>query len=286
MTIRFLCPLGHPLAVPDNRAGKKGRCPVCRQRVYVPRPSGGGSLSDDDVADFLADAMVEDDDESADGVESDDDLAAPPADAARKIPKKPSPDPSSVAKGRAPVDSRAIAPGDSALRRPKPKGAPAPEARSHDSARDHHKWLEGMVGQWDYRLKLWPEPGGAPSLSAGFAEGKWIMGQRFVQVRSQGKLLDETFQSLWTLGYDNAKKAYISLYLDDTSTSFSLADGHAASGGQTLKLFGAMHGYATGQHNRAYLYAICLVAPEKWTLGIEDVLSGEKVVEIVYSRKK
>jgi hypothetical protein len=42
--IHFYCPLGHRLVVPDERAGKKGRCPVCHQRVYVPvadpRPSG------------------------------------------------------------------------------------------------------------------------------------------------------------------------------------------------------------------------------------------------------
>ena len=44
MPIHFYCPLGHRLAVPDDRAGKKGRCPVCHQRVIVPvadpQPSG------------------------------------------------------------------------------------------------------------------------------------------------------------------------------------------------------------------------------------------------------
>ncbi|MEX2559823.1 MAG: hypothetical protein WD403_07900, partial [Pirellulales bacterium] len=44
MSIRFVCPLGHRLKVPDHRAGKKGRCPRCHQRVIVPvsdpRPSG------------------------------------------------------------------------------------------------------------------------------------------------------------------------------------------------------------------------------------------------------
>lgn len=44
MHIRFLCPLGHKLVVPGNRAGKKGRCPRCHQRVIVPvvdpQPSG------------------------------------------------------------------------------------------------------------------------------------------------------------------------------------------------------------------------------------------------------
>ena len=38
MSIRFVCPFGHPLVVPDERAGKRGRCPVCRQRLIVPTP--------------------------------------------------------------------------------------------------------------------------------------------------------------------------------------------------------------------------------------------------------
>jgi len=44
MTIHFYCPLGHRLAVPDERAGKKGRCPMFHQFVNAPvanpMPSG------------------------------------------------------------------------------------------------------------------------------------------------------------------------------------------------------------------------------------------------------
>lgn len=39
MSIQFLCPYGHRLIVPDHRAGKRGRCPKCRQRVIVPVPN-------------------------------------------------------------------------------------------------------------------------------------------------------------------------------------------------------------------------------------------------------
>jgi hypothetical protein len=36
MAIRFLCPFGHRLMVPDAREGKRGRCPICGQMVIVP----------------------------------------------------------------------------------------------------------------------------------------------------------------------------------------------------------------------------------------------------------
>jgi len=39
MAIRFLCPLGHPIKAADHRSGKKGRCPVCHQKIIVPVPN-------------------------------------------------------------------------------------------------------------------------------------------------------------------------------------------------------------------------------------------------------
>jgi hypothetical protein len=67
MTIRFLCPMGHRLSVPDERSGKKGRCPICQQRVIIPvlepQPSGKQKRAPlRDVADVDA---TEDDDEPA-----------------------------------------------------------------------------------------------------------------------------------------------------------------------------------------------------------------------------
>jgi hypothetical protein len=64
MAIHFYCPLGHRLVVPDDRADKKGRCPVCQQKVIAPvpdpRPSGKAKrasplkpkLSDEDNGEF------------------------------------------------------------------------------------------------------------------------------------------------------------------------------------------------------------------------------------------
>lgn len=36
MAIRFLCPFGHRLMVPEHRTGRRGRCPICGQMVIVP----------------------------------------------------------------------------------------------------------------------------------------------------------------------------------------------------------------------------------------------------------
>jgi hypothetical protein len=156
--------------------------------------------------------------------------------------------------------------------------------RPADAPGERHKWLDSLVGHWDFRLKLWPEPGGAPSTSVGAAEAKWTMGQRFLQIRSQAKLAGAALQSLWMLGYDNSKRAYTSLYLDDQSTGFFLAEGQAAADGETLQLFGAMHDWMASEHNRAYLYVIRQVDHQHWTLEVQDVLRAEPILQIAYSR--
>jgi hypothetical protein len=61
MALHFLCPFGHKLMVPDHRAGKKGRCPVCYQRVIVPVPNpepSGKSKKDSDAPDDLLQAAT------------------------------------------------------------------------------------------------------------------------------------------------------------------------------------------------------------------------------------
>jgi hypothetical protein len=282
MTIRFLCPLGHPLAVPDNRAGKKGRCPVCRQRVCVPRPAGGASLSDDEVAELLTDPTADDEDDDSDeapiDAEGDDEPVEAPPKASRR---KPPPEAPSAAKGA--LASKLRPAGSATSKR---KSGPPGTTRTADPPSDRHQWLSGLVGEWDYRMKLWLEPGGSPSAAIGEADAQWTMGERFVQIESQGTLLDTGFSSRLTLGYDHAKGAYTSCYLDNRSTGFFLAEGQADANGEALRLFGAMHGWQSSENNRPYLYMIGLAHHAQWTLELHDVLQGEKVMEIVYSRKK
>lgn len=44
MTIRFLCPTGHSLSVPDDWAGRRIRCAACKETVFVPgAPKAGPS---------------------------------------------------------------------------------------------------------------------------------------------------------------------------------------------------------------------------------------------------
>lgn len=73
MAIQFVCPYGHRLKVPDHRAGKKGRCPKCYQRVIVPVPNPIPSGKDKKPWNATPGEMFETDDQDTPGF-SDDDL--------------------------------------------------------------------------------------------------------------------------------------------------------------------------------------------------------------------
>lgn len=45
MPIKFQCTCGHVLTVPDNAAGKNGKCPKCQATVKVPVPKAASSTS-------------------------------------------------------------------------------------------------------------------------------------------------------------------------------------------------------------------------------------------------
>ncbi len=41
MVIKFKCPKGHKLSCPDDRVGRRGKCPECQTLFEVPKPTAG-----------------------------------------------------------------------------------------------------------------------------------------------------------------------------------------------------------------------------------------------------
>ncbi|MBX7165984.1 MAG: hypothetical protein K1X74_06510 [Pirellulales bacterium] len=124
MPIRFSCPDGHPLVVPDHRAGKAGRCPVCQQPVKIPRAESPAAAPDTAAA-VLA---------------LDDDLPEPPApgEIAEVVVvaavEDDLPDPIAPGEAAAPVASRAAVEPAPAATTPRAAVAPSRPDKAADAA--------------------------------------------------------------------------------------------------------------------------------------------------------
>jgi hypothetical protein len=90
---------------------------------------------------------------------------------------------------------------------------------------ENHAYLNRFAGSWTARTTMWTVPGQPPSTSENMFEGKMILGGRFVSMAYIGTMMGRPFEGVQISGYDNMQKKYVTLWLDDTSTSFFLLAG-------------------------------------------------------------
>lgn len=99
---------------------------------------------------------------------------------------------------------------------------------------ENHKLLAELAGNWSYTVKMWMAPGAPPIESKGRAERKAIMGGRYFVVDAQsemempgpdGKMQSMSFIGHSWEGYDNAKKKFVSSWIDNMGTGILMSEG-------------------------------------------------------------
>jgi hypothetical protein len=99
-------------------------------------------------------------------------------------------------------------------------GPPGPE----------HKILDQLVGTWGARCKSWTDPKSPPQTSDGTLVRKSVLGGRFLQENFDGKFMDQPFQGIGTIGFDRAKKKYVTTWIDSMSTAQHVSYGTYSDG--------------------------------------------------------
>ncbi|MEM7481213.1 MAG: DUF1579 family protein [Acidobacteriota bacterium] len=83
---------------------------------------------------------------------------------------------------------------------------------------DCHKTLGATVGTFDVKMKMYPAPGAPAMESTGTSEGKWILGNRFVETNYSAEVMGQDFQGHALDGYDNQTKKYTGVWVDNMGT--------------------------------------------------------------------
>ena len=99
---------------------------------------------------------------------------------------------------------------------------------------ENHKLLTELVGSWNYTVKMWMDPNKPANESKGTATRKAEMGGRyfvmdstgkFQMPGSDGKMMTMEFKGRSTEGYDNAKKKFVTSWIDNMGTGIMLSEG-------------------------------------------------------------
>ncbi len=157
------------------------------------------------------------------------------------------------------------------------------------SPNEAHKVLGDLVGSWESTNTWWMEgPDKAPVVNKGTSEMKWILGGRFIQQEIKGEMMGMPFEGIGMTGYDNVRKMYVSLWMDNTSTGLWTSEGSYDAASKTLTLFGKSDDFMTGQYGKTVRYVTKIESKDKHVFEFHDETNPAgktKMGEMVFTRK-
>ncbi len=114
---------------------------------------------------------------------------------------------------------------------------------------ENHKQFQSLVGEWTYDVKWWMSPQSPPMESQGTSSAKMAMGGRYLISKDtskismpgqDGKMTEMEYQGMSIEGYDNAKKKYVSSWIDNMGTGIENSEGTYDPESKTLTYIGTM----------------------------------------------
>ena len=152
---------------------------------------------------------------------------------------------------------------------------------------ENHKVLDRLAGNWDYTIRWWMSPDAKPEESKGTSEIKSIMGGHFIEQAVQGTSMGQPFEGMGIMGYDNEKKQYQSVWIDNMGTGIMTGSGNYDPKTKTLTDQGKFSCPAEGEKS----YRALLKMADNDNFTYEWYMTGQdgnefRAMEIVYTRKK
>ncbi len=90
---------------------------------------------------------------------------------------------------------------------------------------EYHELLKGFVGTWTADVKIWMDPNVPPVITKGQATFKLIFDGRFLYGDFLGEFMGMPFKGMNIMGYDNAKKEFFSVWIDNSATGLLSSTG-------------------------------------------------------------
>lgn len=112
---------------------------------------------------------------------------------------------------------------------------------------DMHKWMADNSGKWSGEIKMWQDPAAPPTVTKGDAEFKMILDGRYQEGIHKSNFNGMPFEGRSTMAYDNAKKVFLSSWIDNMGTGIMLMEGKWDEATKTLTSEGKQVDPVTGK---------------------------------------
>lgn len=109
-----------------------------------------------------------------------------------------------------------------------------------------HQMLGTSGGKWDAEISFYYNPD-SPTVNKAVCENKMILGARYLQSTYKGDIDGMPFEGIGTLAYDNARKIYLSTWIDNMGTGIMYMEGAYDTDTKTLHLKGKATDVVSGK---------------------------------------
>ncbi len=172
--------------------------------------------------------------------------------------------------------------------------------RGADSQKVMQKWIEFMtpgaehellkykVGKWTMKVELRTGPDQPATTSEGTSEMKLIMGGRYLMDNTKSNFQGNPFEGLGLTGYDNLKKRFVSVWIDNLGTGFTISSGTYDESTKTYKYTTMSPDVVSGQYKRTRTTEH-VVNDDQWVAEMYDTAPDGKeflMMKATYTRVK
>ena len=171
-------------------------------------------------------------------------------------------------------------------------------AQDQDATAQQQAWMEYMTpgaghsvltdhaGEWNTTTTYWIDPAAPPQKYEGTAKSEMIMGGRYLKSYFTGDMMGMPFEGMSLEGYDNAKKEYTSVWIDNFGTGTSISTGKYNEETKSITYTGTVYDPLSGK-DVMIKEIIKTIDKDHHTIEMYSVVEGKEIksMEVAFERK-
>lgn len=169
-----------------------------------------------------------------------------------------------------------------------PDQAKMMEIKKLGSPNENHQVLNSLVGNWTHVVRWKMDPSAEFTESTGTNTNEWILGGRFLQQKVSGQFMGEAFEGIGLTGYDNVKKEYNTIWIDNMSTGMMTASGQYDAATGTIAESGSFSCPMTGKTDMKFRSEWKIIDNDHYSYSMYQVAEDGtefKGMESTYTRQ-
>ena len=149
-----------------------------------------------------------------------------------------------------------------------------------------HEMMAEHAGEWTAVTKFWMDPSAPPQIMEGTAKNEMIMGGRYLKSTHSGTMMGMPFEGMSLEGYDNDKKEFTSVWIDNLGTGTSVSTGKYDKESKTITYIGNVYDPMQGKDVKIR-QVVKFIDKDHQTIEMYNEMNGQEIksMEISLERK-